>query len=89
MNKRALIIGGSSGIGKATAENLLSDGLEVHVVGTNSEKLETFKSSTKGNLITHKIDITNSGEISALNNTINGWENLDYLVNACFWYFRA
>lgn len=82
MSKRALIIGGSSGIGKATAVNLLGDGVEVHVVGTNIEKLETFKSSSNGNLITHKVDITNGGEMSALNNTINGWDNLDYLVNA-------
>jgi len=82
MSKRALIIGGSSGIGKATAESLLNDGVEVHIVGTNNEKLEAFKSSASGNLITHKVDITKGGEMSALNNIINGWDNLDYLVNA-------
>lgn len=82
MSKRALIIGGSSGIGKATAESLLNDGVEVHVVGTNNEKLEAFKNSASGNLIAHKVDITNGGEMSALNNIINGWDNLDYLVNA-------
>ena len=82
MSKRALIIGGSSGIGKATAEKLLKEGIEVHVVGTNSGKLEAFKNEASGNLTTHKVDITNSGEMEALNNTINGWDNLDYLVNA-------
>jgi len=82
MNKRALVVGGSSGIGKATAEKLLKDGVEVHVVGTNSEKLKALEHSKKGNLITHKVDITNSGEMSALNNTINNFDNLDYLINA-------
>lgn len=82
MSKRALIIGGSSGIGKATAEKLLKEGVNVHVVGTNSEKLAAFKNQVSGNLTTHKVDITNSGEMEALNNEINGWDTLDYLVNA-------
>lgn len=82
MSKRALIIGGSSGIGKATAEKLLNEGVEVHVVGTNSGKLEAFKNEASGNLTIHKVDITNSAEMEVLNNAINGWDNLDYLVNA-------
>ncbi|WP_276165236.1 SDR family NAD(P)-dependent oxidoreductase [Zobellia alginiliquefaciens] len=80
--KRALIIGGSSGIGKATAQNLLNEGLEVHVVGTNPEKLETFKEEATGNLVTHKVDITSANELDGLNAEISGWDNLDYLVNA-------
>jgi len=82
MSKRALIIGGSSGIGKATAENLLEQGCEVHVVGTNASKLEAFKNEASGNLHTHQIDITNSNEVEALNAKISGLDNLDYLVNA-------
>ncbi|CAM4111087.1 SDR family NAD(P)-dependent oxidoreductase [Zobellia roscoffensis] len=80
--KKALIIGGSSGIGKATAQNLLNEGLEVHVVGTNPEKLETFKEEATGNLVTHKVDITRANELDGLNAEISGWDNLDYLVNA-------
>ena len=41
MSKRALIIGGSSGIGKATAENLLEQGVSVHVVG--NQCIKTFR----------------------------------------------
>lgn len=52
--KRALIIGGSSGIGKATGEKLLSEGVEVHVVGTNPKKLENFKSSSTGEVTIHR-----------------------------------
>ncbi len=80
--KRALIIGGSSGIGKATAQNLLNEGIEVHVVGTNISKLENFKSDANDNLTTHKVDITNKAQVNALQNTIGNWDNLDYLVNA-------
>ena len=82
MSKRALIIGGSSGIGKATAQNLLDQGVEVHVVGTNDQKLEAFKSEASGNLHTHKVDITNQEAVAALNAEIEGWDNLDHLVNA-------
>ncbi|TSE09799.1 MULTISPECIES: SDR family NAD(P)-dependent oxidoreductase [Aquimarina] len=82
MSKRALIIGGSSGIGRATAQNLLTEGVEVHVVGTNDSKLEAFKKEVSGNLHTHKVDITNSSEVAALNQKIEGFDNLDYLVNA-------
>ncbi|MBU2948735.1 SDR family NAD(P)-dependent oxidoreductase [Zobellia uliginosa] len=80
--KRALIIGGSSGIGKATAQNLLNEGVEVHVVGTNPEKLGNFKEEATGNLVTHKVDITNANELDGLNAEIGDWDNLDYLVNA-------
>ncbi len=80
--KRALIIGGSSGIGKATAQNLLKEGVEVHVVGTNDTKLQAFKGEANGNLQTHKVDITNKAQTEALQNEISGWDNLDYLVNA-------
>ncbi|NAS30784.1 SDR family oxidoreductase [Flavobacteriaceae bacterium R38] len=82
MNKRALILGGSSGIGKATAQILLNEGVEVHVVGTNETKLNAFKNEASGNLVTHKVDITNQTEVTDLNNTIASLDNLDYLVNA-------
>lgn len=82
MTKRALILGGSSGIGKATAINLLNEGVEVHVVGTNEEKLRAFKTEATGSLHTHKVDITNKQEVEALKNTIGSFDSLDYLVNA-------
>ena len=82
MSKRALIIGGSSGIGKAAAENLLEQGCEVHVVGTNATKLDAFKSASSANLHTHQVDITNSNEVASLNAKIDALDNLDYLVNA-------
>ncbi len=63
MGKKALIIGGSSGIGRATALNLLKDNVEVHVVGTNDRKMEALKNDVKGNLKTHKVDITDEVQV--------------------------
>ena len=80
--KRALIIGGSSGIGKATAVNLLKKGVEVHVVGTNDTKLQALQNEVPQGLKTHKVDITNFEAVEGLKQEIQGWDNLDYLVNA-------
>ncbi len=82
MTKRALIIGGTSGIGKATAEQLLQKGVEVHVVGTNSDKLAAFDAQGEGTLIKHQVNITNPEEVRNLQNAISNFDYLDYLVNA-------
>lgn len=76
-NKTALVIGGTSGIGHATVEQLLAQGTTVHVVGRNTNKINDAP-----NLHKHKVDITNQGDVAALNDTIAGFDNLDYLVNA-------
>jgi NAD(P)-dependent dehydrogenase (short-subunit alcohol dehydrogenase family) len=76
-SKTVLIIGGTSGIGKATAEILLEQGAIVHIVGRNPQKV-----SDAPNLIKHKVDITNREEVSKFNLEIASFSNLDYLVNA-------
>ena len=76
-NKRALIIGGTSGIGNATANALLNDGAIVHVVGRDTSKIADAK-----NLIKHNVDITNTGAVENLISEITALDNLDYLVNA-------
>ena len=76
-SKTALIIGGTSGIGKSTAESLLKSGATVHIVGRSPHKV-----SDAPNLIKHQVDITNSEEVDKLLNTISELPNLDYLVNA-------
>ncbi len=76
-NKTALIIGGTSGIGYATAQSLLQGGATVHIVGRSTDKVENAN-----NLVKHKADITNSNDVKALTTAIEGLNNLDYLVNA-------
>lgn len=76
-SKVALIIGGTSGIGKATAEALLEKGATVHVVGRNMSKM-----ADRSNLIKHKVNISNTAEVNSLITEIESMEALDLLVNA-------
>lgn len=76
-NKVAIIVGGTSGIGRATAEQLLSRGAVVHVVGRSIDKVPNQES-----LIKHQTDITNDSEIDKLIQTVNSISKVDFLVNA-------
>ncbi len=76
-NKVALVIGGTSGIGLATVNTLLDEGATVHIVGRNVNKVED-----RDQLIKHRADIKNAGDVQQLISVIEGLENLDYLVNA-------
>lgn len=76
-NKTAIIIGGTSGIGKATTEQLLAEGATVHIVGRSPQKI-----SDQPNLHKHKVDITNAEDLEALIASIDSLDNVDYLVNA-------
>lgn len=76
-NKEALIIGGTSGIGKSTAEDLLAAGATVHIVGRSINKIPDQE-----NLVKHQVDITDQQQVSDFISKISSWGNLDYLVNA-------
>lgn len=76
-NKVALVIGGTSGIGLATVNTLLEGGAKVHIAGRNVTKVDDTN-----NLVKHRTDIKNANDVQALINQIDGFENLDYLVNA-------
>jgi NAD(P)-dependent dehydrogenase (short-subunit alcohol dehydrogenase family) len=84
MSKKAIILGGSSGIGLATAQTLLREGVEVHIVGSNSEKLQTAKNqlNSLGKVITHQVNITKEKEINKFVKVIAQLDRVDYLVNA-------
>lgn len=76
-SKKALVIGGTSGIGKAVTQNLLAQGATVHIVGRSPQKLDDAP-----NLHKHQVDITNRPQVEGLISEMNSWDNLDYLVNA-------
>lgn len=76
-SKVALIIGGTSGIGKATALELLQQGATVHIVGRSVDKVED-----NPKLIKHAVDITNTAAVQQLITTIEQLPQVDYLVNA-------
>lgn len=76
-NKTALIVGGTSGIGKATATKLANEGATVHIVGRNVQKVEGHP-----NITTHQVDITDKESTGQLCRSIEALPTLDYLVNA-------
>jgi NAD(P)-dependent dehydrogenase (short-subunit alcohol dehydrogenase family) len=75
--KVALIIGGTSGIGNATANALLEHGVTVHIVGRNVQKV-----ADAPRLIKHAVNISNTDEVKVLATIIESLDRLDYLVNA-------
>ncbi|WP_299533323.1 SDR family NAD(P)-dependent oxidoreductase [Ulvibacterium sp.] len=76
-DKTAIVIGGTSGIGKVTTKNLIHAGATVHVVGRSVDKLRNTLA-----IVPHKVDITCEKEMDALVSEIGKLPNLDYLVNA-------
>ncbi|MCL6220403.1 SDR family NAD(P)-dependent oxidoreductase [Zunongwangia pacifica] len=76
-NKVALIIGGTSGIGKATTKALLESGAIVHTVGRSVDKVPDADHLRK-----HSVNISDMAEVNALISEIESLERLDYLVNA-------
>jgi len=81
--KTALVIGGSSGIGKATVAALLAAGANVHAVGRSQQKLDDLKSRHASEaLVVKVVDITNQAQVAQLITGIEGLSQIDYLVNA-------
>ncbi|MEX0288153.1 MAG: SDR family NAD(P)-dependent oxidoreductase [Flavobacteriaceae bacterium] len=76
-NKTAIVIGGTSGIGSSVAAQLSDMGATVHVVGRSADRLEE-----KGNVIPHKVDISQKEEVDLLVSSIENLDSVDFLVNA-------
>jgi NAD(P)-dependent dehydrogenase (short-subunit alcohol dehydrogenase family) len=72
----ALVVGGTSGIGLATARRLHASGATVHVVGRSKERLEAVVAADPG-LIGHRADGGNSDEIAAVVEAVG---RIDWLV---------
>lgn len=84
-HKQALIIGGSSGIGRAVAEILLIQGATVTIVGRNLEKLQAtaFNLEQHGNIQIWQADVSDHQDTSRLVEQIaSKLTNVHYLVNS-------
>ena len=84
-HKEALIIGGSSGIGRAVAELLLTQGATVTIVGRNLEKLRAAASDLErhGNIQIWQADVSDRQGTSRLVEQIaSELTNIHYLVNS-------
>ena len=76
--RTALVVGGSSGIGRATALALASDDAAVHVVGRDAARLADLAAKYP-DITTHRADATVRAEIDAV---LDGIGTVDWLVIA-------
>lgn len=81
--KNALIIGGSSGMGRAVAHQLSDRGAHVLVVGRDSEKLAATKAERENSISVLRADITQPDGLKTVIEAINNAPKpFDLLVNA-------
>ena len=87
--KQALIVGGSTGMGKATAELLLAQGVEVAIIARAGDSLAevTNELSKIGKVKSYGLDLTNLEEVKAFSSKLaSELPNLTYLVNAAGYF---
>jgi len=82
--KRALVAGGSSGIGKAVTQRLLTRGASVTIIGSQETKLAraVTELKTHGNLEGIVTNLRDREAVSRLITRLQAGEGFDYLVNA-------
>jgi NAD(P)-dependent dehydrogenase (short-subunit alcohol dehydrogenase family) len=64
--KTALITGGTTGIGFATAKLFMESGARVAITGLSTERLEIARKTLGPELLTYKADVRNTSEIASL-----------------------
>lgn len=89
MTKQALIIGGTSGMGKATASLLAKDGIEVIIVGRNDDKLSEAVNDLQsvGQVSGSGLNLFNFEAVREFSKDLAAkYPNLTYLVNAAGYF---
>lgn len=87
--EQALIIGGTTGMGKATAELLLKRGIEVAIVAKNAQNLEEVREelSKIGKVKVYALDLADQDEVATFNKKLSiELPGLKYLVNAAGYF---
>lgn len=83
-NKRALVTGGGSGIGKAIAKALSEQGAEVHILELNEKPAKETAAeinATGGKAQAHACDVSNQKEVIKIVETIKSDGAIDILIN--------
>ena len=89
MTKQALLIGGTTGMGKATAELLLKDGIEVIIVGRNDLNLSEVENelSTFGKVTIVNLDLLKMDDVYTFaTNLHKQFPRITYLLNAAGYF---
>lgn len=90
-NPLAVIVGGSSGMGLATAKLLAAQNIDLLLIGRNGNKLESAKQSLQANssieVKTAAFDLYQKDEVEGLISTLaNIDQPINYLVNAAGYF---
>ena len=81
-DKTAIITGGGTGIGLATARAFYQEGAKVILFGRRKEKLEKAVEKLGGSAIIVQGDMTNNNDLDQLiNETLHNFKKIDILVN--------
>lgn len=89
MKSQALILGGTTGMGKATAALLLQKGIEVVIVGRADKNLEVTRQELEslGSIRTVGVDLLNESDVENFSISLEMLiPNLKYLVNAAGYF---
>jgi len=79
--KKAIVIGSSSGIGRALARKLSREGYFVAVAGRSLEKLQELQKELPGESLAWKIDVRDPREaIHGLRNMLMALQDLDLMI---------
>jgi NAD(P)-dependent dehydrogenase (short-subunit alcohol dehydrogenase family) len=80
--KRAVVTGAGSGIGRAIALRLASEGASVVLSDVDQGAVEAVASEIDGETLVHKTDVTRSADVETLiSRTVSEWGGLDVMVN--------
>ena len=77
-NKRVLILGGSSGIGFATAQSAAAQGAQVIIVSSNHQRVDAALAQLPAGNTGYAVDLTNEQQIKRLFETIGNFDHLVY-----------
>lgn len=89
MKDQALIVGGTTGMGKETAKLLLKDGVEVIIMGRSGKNFEEANQelSELGTLKGIALDLADFDAVKDFSKTLkNNYPQLKYLVNAAGYF---
>lgn len=81
-NRVAVVTGGTSGIGLATAKLLIAEGARVAVCGRDAARLDATRAALGGQALVMRCDVLDAAEVAAFAAAVSDWGGAcDLLVN--------